>query len=137
MLAIFEEQLFLNSSQEFLSELWVLYQNIIPFPWNREGESSCHPQIPRLIRLHLLKSHPLFFPVTNCNQLEYHTLLSPWERWETTCLFAKYSTYRYFPQDSGISFQEIPLNSRNPLWLSLRRRKSNNIYLLIEQIKVR
>lgn len=136
-LASFEEQLFLNSSQEFLSELWVLSKNsTIPLKQRRREQFS--PPDPLAYMPTSIHKSSFIFPVTNCNQLEYHTLLSPWKRWETTCLyFAKYSTYRYFQQEYGISIQEIPLNSQNPLWVSLRRRKSNNIYLSIEQCQIK
>ena len=41
MLATFEEQLFLNSSQEFLSELWVLSKNsTIPLKQRRREQLS-------------------------------------------------------------------------------------------------
>ena len=45
MLAIFEEQLFLNSSQEFLSELWVLSKNNT-IPLKQRGIELSSPDPP-------------------------------------------------------------------------------------------
>lgn len=60
MLAIFEEQLFLNSSQEFLSELWVLSKNnTIPLK-QRGREQLSSPDPPAYTPTSIKKSSFIF-----------------------------------------------------------------------------
>lgn len=59
MLAIFEEQLFLNSSQEFLSELWVPKNNTIPLK-QRGREQLSSPDPPAYMPTSIKKSSFIF-----------------------------------------------------------------------------